>query len=222
MIRFLQTSSAMKKVGSAAIVGVVIFAMVAFLGSYFSTDRFSGTNGIYATVGNENITSVEVTAAAQNMGRQQFQGRAVPEQFLSYFQKQAADQLVVRKAVEEEATRMGLKVTPQEVDDYLHRGEIGQAIFPKGQFIGKEGYENFVASNMQTTVDKFEAQVREQILLDKMFGVLLGSVSVPEDQLKSAYQKENVKLKFDYAVFKTEDLMKQVTATDSELKAWYE
>src|SRR4051812_45557606 len=115
MIRFLQKKGATQKFLWAILIGIVCVSMVAFLGSYF-TDAQGGVNtaGIYATVGDQKVTVEEIRESARAMGRQQFQGREVPEQLLKYFMSQAANREVTRKAVLEEADRMGIKVSDDE------------------------------------------------------------------------------------------------------------
>jgi len=40
-----------------------------------------------------------------------------------------------------EADRLGLKVTNEEVIDALKRGQLGEVLFPNGQFIGDDKYD---------------------------------------------------------------------------------
>jgi len=45
---------------------------------------------------------------------------------------------------------------------------------------------------------------------------------VPDAEVQREYQKQNVKVKFDYAVLTMEDLMKQIPVNDTELRAFYD
>ena len=40
--------------------------------------------------------------------------------------------------------------------------------------------------------------------------------------MRQAFEKQNAKVKFDYAVLRKDDLMKQIKPSDAELKAFYE
>jgi peptidyl-prolyl cis-trans isomerase D len=71
-------------------------------------------------------------------------------------------------------------------------------------------------------VKNFETAVKRQMLLSKLQNVVTGGVTVSDKDVLDAYQKQNVKVKFDYAVLTTSDLMKQVPVTDAELRAYYE
>ena len=222
MIRFLQSKEGTRKIFLGIILAFVIVSMVAYLGAYFNTDRTSSVTGIYASVGHNDVASTDVVNVGRRLAQQRFQGQAVPEQFLGYFNKQAGDQLIMQAAIRQESDRMGLRVSDQELTEELHRGELGANIFPNGQFVGKEKYEDFIAQNYGVTADKFEKSFKLQLVYRKLETIIAGGVSVPESQVKEAYDKQNVKVKFDYAVIKTEDLMKQISANESELRAWFE
>jgi peptidyl-prolyl cis-trans isomerase D len=223
MIRFLQKKGATQKMLWAILIGIVCVSMVAFLGSYF-TDTNSRANvaGVYATIGDHRVTADEIREYAQNVGRQQMQGRSVPDFLLKYFMQQAAGQLVLRAAVLEESNRMGLKVTDAEVLDFLHQGDLGRKLFPNGNFVGKDQANQIIYGETGLGYEKFEQAVREGLLLRKLQAVVEGAVTVPPNEIQAEYQKQNVKVKFDYAVINAADLAKQIKITEPELRAYYE
>ena len=47
---------------------------------------------------------------------------------------------------------MGLAVTDDELRDYLHQGQIGQLLFPNGNFIGQQAYEQFISTQFNLRV----------------------------------------------------------------------
>ncbi|MCU1308425.1 MAG: PpiC-type peptidyl-prolyl cis-trans isomerase [Acidobacteriaceae bacterium] len=221
MIRFLQNPTKTRKVFLAAILGVVIVSMVAYLGQAF-TSTSTTTQGVYATIGSEQVMSAQVAQFAQQIAQRQFQGKSVPEMFLPYFQRQAAEQLVLQAALAAEARRMGLKVSDQELVDELSQGAAGKVLFPNGQFVGQEKYAEIIYENARQSVEQFEKQQKEGLLLRKLENVVEGGVTVPDAEVQREFQKQNVKVKFDYAVLTTEDLMKQVPVNDTELRAYYD
>jgi peptidyl-prolyl cis-trans isomerase D len=221
MIRFLQNPTKTRKVMLAVILGVVIISMVAYLGQAF-TSSSPTTQGVYATIGGEEVSTMQITQRAQQMGRQQFQGKAIPEFLLPYMQKRAAEQLVMQASLVSEANRMGLKVSDEELRDELHQGFWAQQLFPSGNFVGEDNYKNFVASSFQVDVPTFEKLMKQDLLVRKLQAVIEGGVTVPDAEVQREFKKQNVKVKFDYAVLTTEDLMKQVAVNDTELRAYYD
>ena len=219
MIKFLQTPTKAKKVVLGAVLTVVAVMMVVTLipGIFDSLTNTAG-KGVYARVGGVDITTVEVDRMAQQMARQ----RNIPPEFMQFVRPQAANQLVTKYALLAEAHRMGLQTTDEEVRTFLHQGQFGEQLFPKGEFVGQQTYENFVRNNFNLDVAQFEDLVKQELLFGKLAAMVQGTVTVPESQVKDDYIKQNRKVKFDYAVLTMPDIMKQVKVTDTELKAFYD
>ena len=223
MIRFLQKKGALQKVLWAVIIGITCVSMVAFLGSYF-TDVQGRANvaGVYATVGDQQVTVEEIRDTARNMARQQFQGQALPESIMRYLMPQAATQLLLRKAVLEQADRMGLSVSDNELLDYFHQGEIGRQLYPNGKYVGREQAASIIYQNTGLAPDKFQAAVKEDLMIRKVLALIQGEVTVPESDVQQEFARQNVKVKFDYAVIDRAELAKKVSATEPELRAYFE
>ncbi len=71
-------------------------------------------------------------------------------------------------------------------------------------------------------VPLFEQTIKNDILLDKFRNVITGSALVTDAEVRQEFEKQNVKIKFDYAVLRKDDLMKQIQPNEAELKAFYE
>src|SRR5947209_7044920 len=223
MIRFLQHQTKTKKLFLSAILAVLILGMVLYLGSAFTnTTASANAQGVYAAVGEQEVTTQEIATEARRLARQQFPQQAVPDMLMPYFQKSAADNLVIQHALVEEAHRMGLKVTDQELQQELQKGAMGPMFFPKGNFIGKEQYSAFIADNFRMDVPTFERLVKYDLLVRKLQNVVQGAVLVTPDEVKRQFDEQNKKVKFDYAVVSPADLMKKINPTDAELRAYFD
>ncbi len=98
------------------------------------------TQGVLAKVGDQEITVPEVAQQARMMAKQQFQGN-VPDALMPYLMQRTAQDIIARKTVIYEADRMGMAASDEELRAFLHQGEYGQEIFPNGNFIGQQAYE---------------------------------------------------------------------------------
>lgn len=226
MIRFLQSAGQTKKYILGGLLLIICGAMVitlvpgGILGDAFG---FGGVEqGVLARVGGYNVTSFDVDRAARNMARQQFGGRAVPDQLMPLLRQSAANQLITQKALLVEAERMGLKVTDTELQNFLQHGPYSAYFFPNGKFIGQDAYENFINQNAQMTVPQFEQAVKEDLLMDKLRNVVQGPVSVAQQDVEQAFKEENTKVKFQYAVLSLDDISKTIKPTEAELKAFFD
>ena len=225
MIRFLQTPGPLKKIILGGMLLVICAAMVITLvpGGLGSSFGIGGPGqGVVATVGGEQVSTLEVQREARNMLQQQFpKGGAQASALLPFFASRAAENLINRKALLVEAQRLGFHVSEDELRDELQHGRYAAVFFPGGNFIGQEQYEARL-QQADLTVPMFEDSVKDDILLEKLRNLVAGSVVVPEGELRQAFDKQNTKVKFDYAVLRNEDVSKDLHPADTELKAYYD
>src|ERR1700690_1431553 len=113
MIRFLQTPGPLKKIILGGMLLVICGAMVITLvpGGIGSSFGLGGPGqGVVATVGGEQVTSLDVQREARNMLQQQFpRGGAQASALLPFFASRAAENLISRKALMVEAERLGFR-----------------------------------------------------------------------------------------------------------------
>ena len=226
MIRFLQTPGPIKKVILGGLLTVICVFMVITLVPGFGSTDFFGTRGpgrgIVATVAGNEITTLEVQRQARDMVRRQFpRGGAQSSMLLPFFAKQAAEELITRNAMIAEADRLGLRATDEDVRDELQHGRYAVAFFPNGTFIGQAAYEERL-QQADLTVPRFEGEVKNDILIEKLHNLVAGGAAVTDTEIRNQFEKENSKVKFDYAVLHKDDILKTIRPTDSELNAFYE
>ena len=225
MIRFLQTPGPTKKIVLGGLLLIICAAMVITLvpGGIGSSFGIGGPGqGVVATVGGEQVSTADVQREARNMLQQQFpRGGAQASALLPYFASRAAENLISRKTLLVEAQRLGLRASDEELRDELQHGRYAPVFFPNGVFVGQEQYEGRL-QQADLTVPMFEESVKEEILLEKLRNLVAASVVVPDAELRQAFLKQNTKIKFDYAVLRTEDVSKDIHPAETELKAYFE
>jgi peptidyl-prolyl cis-trans isomerase D len=225
MIRFLQTPGPIKKIVLGGLLTVIsVFMVITLVPGFGSTDFFgtAPTRGVVAKVAGADITSQEVQRQAREMVRQQFpRGGAQASMLLPFFASQAAQQLIQRQTLIAEADHLGLRATDEAVRDELQHGRYSGTFFPAGNFIGEAAYEELLQQH-DLTVTQFERSVKEDILIDKLRSMVAGGAMVTDAEIRQKFEKENTKVKFDYAVLRKDDILKELHPTDSELKAFYD
>jgi peptidyl-prolyl cis-trans isomerase D len=227
MIRFLQTPGPIKKIVLGGILLVICVMMVITLipGGGFLNDLFGRgvtQSGVLARVGNQDVSRQEVSDEARAFGRQQFKGQPVPPAIMPYLMQQAAQQMITLRAMVYEADRMGLSVSDEELRGYLHQGQMGERIFPGGNFIGQQAYEDVIQNQYGIGVQQFEQEVKAVIARQKLLALVNAAVSVSDKDVAEQVQKQGVKVKFEYAVLTLDDVKKQIKPNDAELKEFYE
>ncbi len=228
MIRFLQTEGPVKKIVLSGLLLLICGAMAWQLGpGALGNDSTSAPGaGIVANVSGEKISVEQVRTTAHDMAEQQAQQYGKNAQMLMPFLIQnsiqrAADQLIGREALLNQAQSMGLQATPQEVKDELQHGHYASVFFPGGTFIGEAEYQGMLQQHNLTPA-MFEENVRKEILIDKLRAMITNTAAVSDAAIKQEFTKENMKVKFDYAVLKQDDIKKGLHPTNEELKAYYD
>jgi peptidyl-prolyl cis-trans isomerase D len=225
MIRFLQTPGPIKKIVLGGLLTIIsVFMVITLVPGFGSTDFFgtAPTRGVVAKVDGTDITSQEVQRQARQMVRQQFpRGGAQASMLLPFFASQAAQQLIQRQALIAEAEHLGLRATDEDVRDELQHGRYAETFFPGGNFIGQAEYEELLQQH-DLTVPLFERGVKDEILIDKLRSLVAGGAMVSDAEIRQKFQKDNTKVKFDYAVLRKDDILKELHPTDTELKAFYD
>ena len=224
MIRFLQTEGPFKKIVLSGLLLLICAAMAITLIPGGLGSDLTGTpgKGVVAKVDGEDITTEQVRETARGMLQQQgAQLGANAAILLPFFAQRAADQLVDRQALVSEAEHLGLKATPQEIKDELQHGQYAEVFFPGGTFIGEAEYQSLLQQHNLTTVT-FEDSVGKGILITKLQALITGSASVSDAAIRQEFNKQNTKVKFEYAVLKQDDIKKGLHPTTEELKAFYD
>jgi peptidyl-prolyl cis-trans isomerase D len=225
MIRFLQTPGPTKKIVLGGLLLLICAAMVITLvpGGVGSSFGFGGPGkGIVATVAGTDVTTQEVERQARQMLKQQFpRGSAQASMLLPFFASRAAEDLINQKAILAEADRLGLRVSDEELQDELQHGRYASIFFPGGTFIGQDAYEARI-QQAELTVPMFEEGVKNEILFDKLRNLVAGSATITDAELRHEFEHRNTRIKFDYAVLRKDDLLKDIHPSEAELKAFYE
>lgn len=230
MIRFLQKDSKFIKAVFWIIIVAACVSMVIFLvPGIFSGDEVTGSNtyasirpaglfGRYFPFGtSRDITTQEVTQVARRLADQ----RHYPEQAVPFLMSQAGQALVQREILLQQADKLGLKVTDDDIRHELREGPWSIYFFPKGQFIGQDRYADFVDQNLHMSTSAFEKQIGTELEISRLEALITGGVFISDKDAADSYRRDHTKVKFDYAVLNGEDLRKQINPTDADLQKFF-
>jgi peptidyl-prolyl cis-trans isomerase D len=137
------------------------------------------------------------------------------------FEGQVGQQLVERQVLLQVAQKLGIHATNEDVRDFLETGPYGQVIFPDGKFIGQDAYTNLITQRVGMSVAQFEEEIRQDIIIRRLQSMITAGVTVSPKDVRDTYRKQNVKIKFDYAIVSSSDLLKTINPTDSDLEAFF-
>lgn len=230
MIRFLQTDNRVTKALMVVIIGAASVSMVVYLipglmaGGAASADTFAI---VYPHWYSKVLsTGVEVSQAkVEQVARQQLEQRnpqyADNPMILNFFEAQVGQQLVQQQVLLQEADKLGIHATDEDVRQYLRTGPTGQVLFPNGKFIGSDQYSAIIAQRLNMSIKDFEQSVKTDIIVRRLQAYITAGVSVSDRDVRETYRKQSVKIKFDYAVISADELRKTINPSDRELEAFF-
>jgi peptidyl-prolyl cis-trans isomerase D len=227
MIRFLQSKdNRLVKAIFIVIIGAAVITMVVTLIPGIFQDSVA-TGDTYATVfphwysrftfSGEKVTMTRVQEVAQ----QQLQRQRLPDFALPYMVQRVGQQLILQKVLLAKAASLGIHANDDDVRNFLHTGQYGEFLFPKGQFIGEEKYRQFVQGQFDMSTADFEKALADDITVNRLRSLITAGVTVRDSEIREQYRKQNIKIKFDYAVISSDDLRKQINPSESDLQAFF-
>src|SRR6185437_10049933 len=227
MIRFLQKDNKFIKIAFWVIISVACITMVItlvpgiFSGQAASTDTYAsiGHGGFWGRFLPAQHTIS--TADVQNLAQRALQRQGLPDQLLPLMEPRVAEGLIQQQIELEQAKRLGITATDDDVRRFLHTGQWGMVLFPNGKFIGDTQYAEFVSQQFQMTREKFENEVKNEIVEGRLRALISGGATVSDNDVRSSYVDQATKIKFDYAVIDSASLRNQINPSDAELQAFF-
>jgi peptidyl-prolyl cis-trans isomerase D len=204
------------KISMTVILGMIIVAMVitlipGLMGGPTTTNR----PDTVASVGGEDISILDVQRQLSQMTR----GQAVPEMLRGLYTQQVLDQLVFERALEVEAERLGIRVTPEEQRERIQ--QILPAAFSGDTWL-KDRYATEVQRGTGMSVLEFESLLRSAILGEKFHQLVTDGITVGPDEIEQEFRLRNEKVKIEYALVKPADLASSIHPADADLAAYFQ
>jgi peptidyl-prolyl cis-trans isomerase D len=202
------------KITMGVILGLIIISMVVTLIPGLMSGTAATSPDAIATVAGQSITAVDFQQKFDEATRNQ----SIPPMLRSAYAKQILDQMIFQRALEYEADRMGIRVTPEEE---AHRI---QEILPSawsGNTWLKDRYATEVQARTGMSVDEFEGLLRDDMLVEKFRQLVTDGLTVNQPEIEQEFRWRNEKVSIAYALIKPADLASSIHPGDSELSAWF-
>ena len=206
---------------------IAIFVIFVFADWGMGSQRGGAESDLAAKAGGIRITTLEFQkeyAFAEDRYRQAYGKNYSPELARAMnLPEQVLNSLIDRRLFREEAERLHLRVTDDELMEHLlgiKDPQSGKPLFVKdGVFVGDATYRRILAAN-RLAPQSFEDSQREQILLEKLNRFFTEAVVVTDDEVKDDFEKRNVKAKIAWALLPVVSAA-QAPASDAEAEAYF-
>lgn len=120
----------------------------------------------------------------------------------------------------EEAKRMGIVVTPQEVDEGLQR--LAFQIFGTGSDMNKFSLIQFLCGNFKLNQEQLERTLREALLVEKLESFIRSSIKMTTEEARQRYSLENEQVRFKVLTLKAKNFSESIPVTEDEIHSFYE
>ena len=146
--------------------------------------------------------------------------RNLSEDEVKALRDSAPDNLINLTLLTEEAERLGLDVSDQEVQAAI----INDPDFQQDGRYNKQIYEIFIGRGRNRQEEKvaYEKWLRQQLLAAKALETITSFAKVSEAELKEYFRLSREEVQVDYVAVNPETFVAKAKPTEAELKAYYE
>jgi peptidyl-prolyl cis-trans isomerase D len=216
MFNLFRSRAKVKQYMMGGLLLLVALSMVTYLipGGYSSSG--GSQDQVIAQIGKETLTVRDVQQQMQAAMR----NKKFPAEMAGYYVGQLIDELINTRSLVYEAKRMGIEVTDADLAGALRANF--PMLFPNGQFVGKDAYAAILEQQQGMTIPDFETELRQQLLLSRLNGLVDDSVIVTPDEVAREFRNKNEKVKLEYVALSSDKLRSEVNITPDQVRAYFE
>jgi peptidyl-prolyl cis-trans isomerase D len=214
MLKTIQNRNNMVKVFLGVLLGIICLSMALTLG-VGSFGTLTDNGDALARVGSADITQNDVQTLLGRISRSQ----PIPPMMRDLYARNVLDQLVLQKSLELEASRLGIRVTPEEQANRIKL--ILPTVFNGDTWVGKDRYASEVQLRTGMSVQEFEDYVRQALLEEKFRQLVTDSVQVTPADIEDELRRRSENTTLEYALVKATDLASTINPSEAELAAYF-
>ena len=213
--------SLMRKHAKSWLIKVVI-GIIALVFIFYFGYSFSDKQGLtVAKVNGEVITGLEYQKEYSDLlSNLQKEYQSVwSENLIEVFKlkENALERLIDKKIISQEARRIGMDITEQEIQDTILSVPAFQY---NGRFDGNR-YKSLLANNRMNPED-YETVVSQELLKQKLLQFLTTFMPLSDKEILEQYTFVNEQVKIGFVKFTPDDFKKSVTVDQAELQKYFE
>jgi peptidyl-prolyl cis-trans isomerase D len=203
------------KITMSVILLLICASMLLYLIPGLNSGQATGASATtVAKVGNYEISTNEV----QRMLNQQMRNQSIPPLLKGFYAQEILNQLIFVRALDMEADRLGIHVTPEEQRDKIK--QYLPTVFDGDTWL-KDRYPTEVQRLTGMSVQDFETALRNQMLQEKFHEMVTDGISVTPDEVQAEFRRRNEKVKIEYVQLKPTEIAPTIHPSDAELNAYF-
>ncbi|NDY42434.1 hypothetical protein G3N55_06205 [Dissulfurirhabdus thermomarina] len=145
-------------------------------------------------------------------------GGTLPEHFEEqvHLKEQVLERLVTERVMRQAAEAVGVRVRDPEVQQAI----LSVPAFRSGGVFDQRLYR-MALQNARMTPEDYEAEVRQQLLAEKLGALFATGITVGGDEARAYYGFQNEEIDVAYVRLAPADCRDEVRVDEAELEAWY-
>ena len=194
------------------LLGAVVVSFIWFGGFNSSGDK----GGVVARVNGSVITEADFGRVyrTQENARERQLGRGLSDDEREDLKKTVREKLIEREVILQEAARLGIEVSGEEIARILVNNPTYHNA--TGKFDHQTYLDALRARGL--TEGNFEVMLREELLIDKLRRGVLLSLGVSETELKDKFVAQESRLELDYVAIAPTDLTDDVDMSEAAIQ----
>lgn len=215
----LKQLSRLERTRSIIIIGFALMMAVSLI-IFYAPGRNSAAvpaaknTEVLARVGPDEITVADLARFKENM-QKQFGGQFNIAQMGS--DRHFLDGLVHSRVIAQEAKRLGLGASDEEVADVIRK----RFKDPSGQFVGFDRYKEIVTANYGD-FEAYERDVRDSITQDKLQAFVTAGVRVSPEEVQEDYKRKNTNFNLTYVSVEASKLAEKIQPSEQDVHAYFD
>jgi peptidyl-prolyl cis-trans isomerase D len=197
--------------------GIVSLSMVVVMAPLPGGDSSRPEGNALASIGGDTITSADLDQQIRDRFKNSPMG--FDRKMVPIVAPSVLDQMVTSKILMNQAAKMGIQVSDQEVLKVFQRIPW---LYPEGNFVGADRASDMVAQQTGKTLVQFEAMLRDSLLEEKVRNIVTDGVQVSPAEVLAQFRHRNSKAKIDYVIFDPSQFLKEVQVTPEALAAFFQ
>ena len=216
MFKLFRRKESLKKFFLGSVLVFISAALVISLAPLPSANQGTTQPGTLAEYKGEAVTVLDLERALEA----QFRGSPLGRDpgIRARFAPRVLDELLFRYVGLDEARRLGLTVSNEELNAYLRTLPW---LYPDGNFVGMDRYELIVQSQSRMRAGEFEARTRESLLLDKLRWVASDGLEVSDAEVREEFHRRSDRVQIDYVLFDPSRYLQAVEIEAAQLEAYF-
>lgn len=202
---------------------VAVFVLLVFVDWGAGRAGGPGGGGAAVRVGDRSVSEEEFLSEMQRLNQRfsQLYGERWSELRSQVdLAGQTASYFIDRELQLEEAKRVGIRVTDEELREAILKNPTFTD--ENGEFLGAETYQRIIRAYFRMSPQEFERRYTEDLIIGKLNGLLERGVWVSDEEAEQAFRQQREVADFDAVQLRYENHLGDVTVSEEEARAAYD